>query len=99
MRPSILKRLLAVVTLVSTLSLTMPVSAAELGTPRTSVGSVSGVGSVSLRGVSVPQEGTIFNGDELQVGSKGYAKVMLVAGHRLELDRDTKVSIQQPGKN
>jgi hypothetical protein len=94
-----LKRALAVVTLVSTVFVTMPVSAAELGTPRTSLGSVSSVGSVSLRGVDVPQEGTIFSGDELQVGSHGYAKIVFVAGHRLELDRDTKVNIQQPGNN
>jgi hypothetical protein len=85
--------------LFSTVLITTPVSAAELAVPRASLGSVSGVGTVSLRGIAVPQEGTIFNGDELKVGSQGYAKVMLVAGHRLELDRDTRISIQQPGKN
>jgi len=99
MRSSMLKRLIAVVTLFSTVLITMPVSAAELGAPRPSVGAVTGVGTVSLRGVSVPQEGTIFSGDELQVGAQGYAKIMLVAGHRLELDRDTKIAIQQTGKN
>jgi hypothetical protein len=94
-----LKRFVAVVMLFSTVLVTTPISAAELAAPKTSLGSVSSVGTVNLRGVSVPQEGTIFNGDELQVGSQGYAKVMLVAGHRLELDRDTRISVGQPGKN
>src|ERR1051326_5833309 len=92
------KRFTSIVLLFSTALVTAPVSAAELTVPRTSLGSVSSVGTVSLRGVTIPQEGTIFNGDELQVGSPGYARVMLVAGHRLELDRDSKVSIQQTGK-
>jgi len=99
MRLQMLNRFTAVVLLFSTALVTAPVSAAELAAPHASLGSVSGVGPVSLRGVSVAQEGTIFSGDELQVGSKGYAKVMLVAGHRLELGADTKINIRQSEKN
>jgi len=94
-----LKPLIAVTLLFSTLLITMPVSAAELATSRTSVGSVSGVGPVSLRGISIPQEGTLFDGDILQVGYKGYAKVTLVAGHRLELDANTQISVHQSATN
>jgi len=48
--------------------------------------------------VNLPQEGTIFSGDELQVGTSGFAKVMLVDGHRLQLDAGTKVNIQKTDK-
>src|SRR4051812_43649192 len=98
MHGKVLNRVVAAVLVFSTVLLTMPVSAAELTTPKASVGSVTGVGSISLRGVTLPQEGTIFSGDELQVGSSGFAKVMLVAGHRLQLDAGTKVNIQKTDK-
>src|SRR2546423_1555065 len=94
----LLRRFVAVTLLFSTLFVTMPISAAELAPSRTTLGSVSGSGAVSLRGVSL-QEGTIFNGDVLEVGYKGYARVMFVAGHRLELDANTKISIHQADDN
>src|SRR5436190_14108 len=93
-----MKRCVAAVCVLSTLLVTMPVSAAELAAPRTSLGSVSGVGPVSVRGITIPQEATVFSGDELQTGSKAFAKVMLVAGHRLQLDADTRINIQQDNK-
>ncbi len=94
-----MRRFLAVTLLLSMLFVTMPVSAAELAGTRTTLGSVSGSGVVSLRGVSMLQEGTIFDGDTLEVGSKGYARVMFVAGHRLELDSSTRISIRQTEEN
>src|SRR5262245_11240482 len=99
MRSEDLRRFVAVGLLMSTLFVTMPVSAAELAGTRTTLGSVSGSGLVSLRGVSMLQEGTLFDGDILEVGAKGYARVMLVAGHRLELDASTKISIRQTDEN
>src|SRR5689334_1361375 len=90
----LVRRLTALTLLLSTLLITMPVSAAELAA-RTTLGSVSGSGSVTLRGVSVLQEGTIFDGDVLEVGMKSYARVILIAGHRFELGADTQISIHQ----
>jgi DnaJ-domain-containing protein 1 len=95
----LLNRFVAVALFFSTTFVTMPVSAAELAPARTTLGSVNGSGLVSLRGVKMLQEGTIFDGDVVEVGSNGYARVVLVAGHRLELDANTKVSIRQVNDN
>jgi hypothetical protein len=95
----LLNRFVAVALLFSTTLVTMPVSAAELAPARTTLGSVNGSGQVSLRGLKMLQEGTIFDGDVVEVGVVGYARVVLVAGHRLELDANTKVSIRQVNDN
>ena len=94
-----LKRFIVLILLCSTVFATTPVSATELATPNSSLGYVSGVGPVSLRGIPIRQEGTVFGGDDLQVGAKGYAKVTLVGGYKLELDESTSVNIRQNRNN
>src|SRR6266704_5643978 len=94
-----LKRSIAFVLLCSTVFATIPVSATELASPNSSLGYVTGVGPVSLRGIPMMQEGTVFGGDDLQVGAKGYAKVTLVGGYKLELDESTSVNIRQNRNN
>ena len=94
-----LQRSIAFVLLCSTVFATIPVSATELASPNSSLGYVTGVGPVSLRGIPMMQEGTVFGGDDLQVGAKGYAKVTLVGGYKLELDESTNVNIRQNRNN
>jgi len=92
-----LKKSIALVLLCSTVFATTPVSAADIHKPKATLGSVNGVGPVSLRGMQIAQEGTLFDRDEVEVGAKGYAKVTLIGGHKLELDQTTKVNIRQSG--
>jgi ferric-dicitrate binding protein FerR (iron transport regulator) len=99
MRVELLKKLIAIALLFSTVLITTPVSAAELAEMKASVGSVAGVGTVRLRGVTIPQEGTIFSGNELQVGNGGFAKVTMVAGHRIQLEAGTRVTIVEARKS
>jgi formiminotetrahydrofolate cyclodeaminase len=77
---------------------TAPVSAADLST-RSAIGSISGTGSVQLRGVSVNNEGTLFSGDQVQTGRKSYAKVILVDGNKLEISSDTQFVVNRDGGN
>jgi hypothetical protein len=82
------------VALVLTLTfITMPVSAADLSTPRPVLGSVSGVGGVELRGFAISQEGTLFAGDSIRAREKAYAKVLLGNGSKLELAEKTDVTV------
>jgi len=71
---------------------TAPITAADF-TTKLVIGSVSAVGSVNLRGVTISQEGTLFPGDQVSVGAKGYAKVTLLNGHKLELASMTKLTV------
>jgi len=71
----------------------MLITAAELTAPA-NIGSVSAVGSVQLRGVSV-SEGTLFSGDRLNVAPGSYAKVVLGAGSKVELDGNTNVTLSK----
>jgi hypothetical protein len=50
------------------------------------LGAVNVVGDVELRGVLIADEATVFSGDHLRVLDKGYAKVLLTNGQKLELD-------------
>ena len=77
---------------------TTPVSAADFST-NASLGSVSGVGSVQVRGVLVNQEGTLFPGDRVRTGGKSYAKVLLLNGNKLELSSDTEFVVNKNGQN
>jgi len=92
-----LKRFVAIVLLFSTVVITTPLSAADF-TTRKSLGSISGSGSVSLRGIAVSQEGTLFPGDRIAVGSSGTARVMLLNGGKIVLDRSTDLTFAQSGQ-
>jgi hypothetical protein len=72
---------------------TAPLAAAEVATAA-NIGSVSAVGSVQLRGVGI-SEGTLFSGDSLKVAPEAYAKVVLVEGHKVELDGNSNVTISK----
>jgi len=70
---------------------TMPLSAADFSTARPVIGSVSAIGSVELRGVGISQEGTLFSGDNVRANVKGYAKVLIGTGNKIELNEKTDV--------
>jgi hypothetical protein len=59
------------------------------------IGSVSAVGPVELRGVGISQEGTLFTGDRIRAGQKGYAKVLLGTGTKIELAENTDVNVNR----
>jgi len=88
-----LRRMVAVALVFSTVLITMPVSAADFTTPRSVIGSVSAVGPVELRGVGISQEGTLFAGDRIRAGQKGYAKVLLGTGSKIEISEQTDVNV------
>jgi hypothetical protein len=93
-----LRRIVAVVLVFSTALITLPVSAADFTSAKSVIGSVSGVGPVELRGVGISQEGTLFAGDRIRAGQKGYAKVLLGTGSKIELSELTDVNINRDGQ-
>jgi hypothetical protein len=88
-----LKKVVAVMMVVMTALVTMPLSAADFSTGKSVIGSVSAVGPVELRGIAISQEGTLFPGDSIRSGQKGYAKVQLGAGGKIELGEKTDVKV------
>jgi len=80
---------------IATALVTMPVSAADFTTAKSVIGSVSAVGPVELRGIGISQEGTLFTGDRIHAGQKGYAKVLLGTGTKIELSEQTDVQISR----
>jgi hypothetical protein len=87
------RRVVAVALVLTTTFITMPVSAADLSSTRSVLGSVSVVGPVDLRGVSISTEGTLFAGDSIRSRDKGYAKVLLGSGSKIELSEKTDVNV------
>jgi ferric-dicitrate binding protein FerR (iron transport regulator) len=57
------------------------------------MGSLSSVGSVSLRGVRVADEATVFAGDRIQTSRDSWVAVSLADGGQLELAGDTDVEV------
>src|SRR2546426_831091 len=57
------------------------------------LGSVSAIGDVQIRGISIKQEATVFSGDQLRVGEKGYAIVLFKNGQKIELAEKTDISV------
>jgi hypothetical protein len=89
------RRLTAAALVLSTVFITMPVSAADFSTTKSAIGSVSAVGAVDLRGIGISQEGTLFAGDSIRAHEKGYAKVLLGAGSKIELSEKTDVTVNR----
>jgi len=79
---------IAVAVLFALVVATTPLSASDFSS-KSILGSVSSVGSVDLRGVQIPDEATIFSGDQLRAGDGAYAKVLLVNGQKIELGTNT----------
>jgi hypothetical protein len=98
MLSSDVRRLVAVALALLTTLITMPVSAADLSTVRPVIGSVSAVGEVDLRGISISQEGTLFAGDSIRAHEKGYAKVLFGTGSKIELSEKTDVTVSRDGQ-
>jgi hypothetical protein len=73
----------------------MPISAADFSSAKPVIGSVSAVGSVDLRGIGISEEGTLFAGDSIRANEKGYAKVLLGTGSKIELYEKTAVSVNR----
>ena len=75
---------------------TLPLSAADGTSRATSIGQVSARGAVDLRGVRISDDGTLFSGDRMNVGSGAYATVALKAGPRIEADSGSDVTVCVP---
>src|SRR5262249_1283788 len=88
-----LRRIVALTMVVMTALVTMPLSAADFSSAKAVIGSVSAVGPVELRGIGISQEGTLFPGDSIRSGQKGYAKVQLGTGGKIELGEKTDVKV------
>ncbi len=76
----------------STLTVTKTADTNDGITPGLVLGSVSAVGSVSLRSVPVGQEGTLFGGDTVRVYANAYAKIGFVEGQKVELGEWTQLT-------
>jgi len=92
------RRLMAVALVLTTAFVTMPLSAADFAAARPVLGSVSAVGSVDLRGVGISQDGTLFSGDSIRSHEKGYAKILIGTGSKIELQEKTDVSINRDAR-
>src|SRR5215831_11834675 len=89
------RRLVAFGLVLTTTLITMPVSAADFSSGRPVLGSVTAVGSVYLRGIGISQEGTLFAGDSIRANEKGYAKVLLGTGSKIELGQKTDLTVNR----
>ena len=88
-----LRKIVAATMVLMTTLVTMPLSAADFSTSKSVIGSVSAVGPVELRGIGISQEGTLFPGDSIRSGQKGYAKVLLGTDGKIELGEKTDVKV------
>jgi hypothetical protein len=88
-----LRKIVAATMVLTTALVTMPLSAADFSTSKSVIGSVSAVGPVELRGIGISQEGTLFPGDSIRSGQRGYAKVQLGTGGKIELGEKTDVKV------
>jgi hypothetical protein len=89
------RRLVAVGLVLTTIFITMPVSAADFSNARPVIGSVTAVGSVYLRGVGISQGGTLFPGDSIRASEQGYAYVLLETGSKIELAENTDITVNR----
>jgi len=78
---------------------TVPLSAADGTSRATSIGQVSAIGAVDLRGVRINGDGTLFSGDRINVGSGAYAKVALGAGPKIEVSAGSDVTVTREADN
>src|SRR5438477_2285420 len=68
-----------------------------LGARAAAFGSVTSVGSVQLRGVTVSNEGTLFSGDRLNVGAGSFASVLAGNGQKLSVGANSDVVVSREG--
>src|SRR5262249_19342023 len=89
------RKMVAVALTLTTVFITTPVSAVDFSTPKSVVGSVTAAGPVELRGIGISQEGTLFAGDNIRSRQKGYAKILLATGSKMELGEQTDLSVNR----
>jgi len=65
------------------------VASADFSTGTGIVGTVTGFGTLYLRGVEVRQAGTVFSGDTIQTGDQSLASVIFANGSRVQLASKT----------
>jgi len=64
-------------------------TSADFSTATGSLGSVTGSGTLLLRGIGVRQVGTVFSGDSLRTGDKSHANLVFADGNRVQLASNT----------
>ena len=65
------------------------VASADFSTGTGIVGTVTGFGTLYLRGIAVRQAGTVFSGDIIQTGDQSQASLILAKGSRVQLASKT----------
>lgn len=91
-----LRRGTALVLLLSLVFSAASIPATDFSNPN-AFGSVSGTGSILLRGVVLNQEGTVFPGDAVQLGRESYARLALANGNKVELFSNTGCVVNRNG--
>jgi hypothetical protein len=64
-------------------------ASADFSTGSGTVGTVTGSGTLLLRGIEVRQVGTIFSGDNIHTGDKSQANLIFANGNRVRLASNT----------
>jgi hypothetical protein len=64
-------------------------TSADFSTGTGSLGSVTGSGTLLLRGIGVRQVGTVFSGDSIRTGDKSHASLVFADGNRVQLASNT----------
>lgn len=92
------RRMVAALLSVMMVVMTAPVSAAELVSTSKVIGSISVAGPVELRGHLISREGTLFAGDKVRAGDKGYAKLQLKDGSKFEIGSKSEIRLNPKGE-
>src|SRR6478672_10894504 len=67
----------------------IPLASADFSTGTDIVGTVTGFGTLYLRGIEVRQAGTVFSGDTIQTGDQSQASLIFANGSRVQLASKT----------
>ncbi len=67
----------------------IPITLASADLSTGIVGTITGSGTLLLRGVGVRQVGTVFSGDNIQTGDKSQANLIFANGNRVQLASNT----------
>jgi len=68
---------------------------ADFSTGTAILGTITGSGTLLLRGTGVRQVGTVFNGDNIHTGDKSQANLIFANGTRVELASNTTFTAKQ----
>jgi hypothetical protein len=98
MKHSIVRGTVSISLMLALTGVNVPLSAADLQVGSRMIGSVGAVGQVDLRGVAISGDGTLFSGDRIRVHKKGYARVLVGSGSKVEIFENSDVNIQQDAR-